>query len=69
MYAFCLELNAKYSMLDEIGEHFIDRAAELAKTGNKFVFVLDNIDWTERVHVWQDSQNKKCACCGHQYCI
>ena len=46
-------------MLDEIGEHFIDHAAELMKTGHKFVFVLDNIDWTERVHdVRQDSQNK-----------
>lgn len=58
-YGFCLEPNAKYSLLDEIGEHYIDHAAELVKAGHKFVYVLDNIDWTERAHdVRKDSQNK-----------
>ena len=32
---------------------------ELVKSGHKFVFVLDNIDWEEKVHdARSDSQNK-----------
>ena len=38
----------KYPILDDIGRHFINRAAELVRTGCKFVFVLDNIDWEEK---------------------
>ena len=49
----------KYSILDDIGKHFIDRAAELVKAGHKFVYVLDNIDWEEKTHdMRQESQNK-----------
>lgn len=58
-YGFCLEPNAKYSMLDELGEHFIEHAVELVKSGLKFVYVLDNIDWDEKAHdVRTDNQNK-----------
>ena len=58
-YGFCLEPNAKYQLLDEIGDHFMDRAVQLVKSGVKFVYVLDNIDWEEKAHdVRTDSQNK-----------
>ena len=36
--------------LDGIGTHFLDHAIELVKSGRKFVFVVDNIDWIEKVH-------------------
>ena len=46
-------------MLDEIGEHFIEHTVELVKSGLKFVYVLDNIDWEEKAHyVRTDNQNK-----------
>lgn len=49
----------KYTLLDEIGEHFLDQAIELVKTGHKFTYVIDNIDWEVRVHdMRQDNQNK-----------
>ena len=49
----------KYNILDDIGNHFVDRAAELLKSGYKFVYVLDNIDWEEKAHdMRQDVQNK-----------
>ena len=55
----CLEPKMKYPSLDEIGKHFIDCAAALVKTGHKFVYVLDNIDWEEKAHdMRQDIQNK-----------
>ena len=45
-------------LLDEIGKSFLDRAVELVKSGYRFVFVLDNIDWEEKVHdMWKDNQN------------
>ena len=48
----------KYPLLDEIGEHFMDQAVELVKKGHKFIYVLDNIDWTVKVHdVRSDKQN------------
>ena len=37
-------------VLDEIGKHFLEHAIELAKSGKKFVYVVDNIDWEEKVH-------------------
>ena len=40
----------KYNILDDIGNHFVDRAIELVKSGHKFVYVLDNIDWKEKAH-------------------
>jgi hypothetical protein len=49
----------KYPLLDEIGAHFMDSAVELLKKGNQFVFVLDNIDWTVKVHEMRsDHQNQ-----------
>ena len=49
----------KYPILDNIGQHFIDRAAELVKAGHKFVYILDNIDWEEKAHdMRQDIQNQ-----------
>lgn len=44
-YGVCLE-----PILDDIGKRFIDHAAELVKSGHKFVHVLDNIDWEEKTH-------------------
>jgi hypothetical protein len=49
----------KYPILDDIGKHFIDRAAELVKSGHKFVYVLHNIDWEEKAHnMRQNIQNR-----------
>ncbi len=46
-------------MLESIGQHFLDRAVELVKSGHKFVFVLDNIDWEEKAHdLRSDNQHK-----------
>ena len=48
----------KYNILDEIGNHFMDLAIKELKEGEKFVFVLDNIDWMEKVHdMRSDAQN------------
>lgn len=39
--------------------HFLDKVAEEVKAGKTFSFVLDNIDWEERVHEMRsDNQNK-----------
>lgn len=46
----CFEPKTKYAILDENGKQFLNRAAELLKAGWKFVYVLDNIDWEEKVH-------------------
>ena len=49
----------KYRILDDIGNHFLDRVVELVKSGHKFVYVLDNIDWEEKTHdMRQDAQNR-----------
>ena len=46
-------------MFDEIGTHFIDHAVQLVKSGMRFVYVLDNIDWVEKAHELRtDKQNK-----------
>ena len=58
-YGFCLAPTKKYTILDDIGENFLNHAVELVKSGHRFVFVLDNIDWEERVHdARMDHQNK-----------
>jgi hypothetical protein len=55
----CLDPSRKYSILDDVGKQFIDHAAQLIKSGHKFVYVLDNIDWEEKAHdVRKDAQNK-----------
>ena len=49
----------KYTIQEEIGKHFLDRAARLLKEGKKLVFVLDNIDWDVKAHSMRsDHQNK-----------
>ena len=49
----------KYTIQDEIGTHYLDRAVDLLKEGRTFVFVLDNIDWDVKVHdMRSDQQNK-----------
>ena len=55
----CLDPTRKYGILDDIGKEFLGRAAQLVKSGHKFVYVLDNIDWEEKVHdMREDVQNK-----------
>ena len=46
-------------VLDGIGTHFLDHAIELVKSGWKFVFVVDNIDWMEKVHDMQEVHQNK----------
>ena len=58
-YGICLERTKKYTILDDIGNDFLDRAAELVKSGFQFVYVLDNIDWEEKAHdMRKDVQNR-----------
>ena len=33
----------------------------------KFVYVVDNIDWEERVHDMREHHQNKSACSGNQY--
>ena len=52
------EISVHYFLCD-IGESFLTRAVELVKSGHNFVFVLDNIDWQEKVHdMRKENQNK-----------
>jgi hypothetical protein len=45
-------------VLDEIGNHFMDVAVRKLKEGETFVYVMDNIDWMEKVHdMRSDAQN------------
>ena len=46
-------------MLDDIGNHFLDHALELVKAGKKFVYVVDNIDWEEKVHDMRSSHQNR----------
>ena len=49
----------KYPILEDIGKHFNDCAAEVVKSGHSFVYVLDNIDWEEKTHdMRQNVQNR-----------
>ena len=52
-------MSKKYVVLDDIGKHFLDHAVELAKSGRKFVFVVDNIDWMEKVHDMREVHQNK----------
>lgn len=49
----------KYVVLDDIGKHFLDHAIELVKSGRKFVFVVDNVDWMEKVHDMREVHQNK----------
>ena len=45
--------------MDDIGSQLIAKATEMVRSGHKFVYVLENIDWEEKVHdMRKDSQNK-----------
>ena len=58
-YGFCLNKTMKYSILDDIGTHLLDKMVEQVKAGKRFTFVLDNIDWDVKVHEMRsDNQNK-----------
>ena len=49
----------KYTVQEEIGKHFLDRAVQLLKEGKTFVLVQDNIDWDVKVHdMRSDQQNR-----------
>ena len=49
----------KYQILEDTGKHFIGRAAALGKSGEKFVYVLNNIHWEKKAHDMSlDVQNK-----------
>jgi hypothetical protein len=49
----------KMSVQHNVFWHFMDHAVELVKRENKLVFVLDNIDWTVKVHDMRaDNQNR-----------
>ena len=41
---FCLEKSSKYTVLNEIGNHLLDKVVEQVKAGKTFAFVIDNID-------------------------
>ena len=48
----------KYTIQEEIGKHCFDQAVQLVREGKTFVFVIDNIDWTLKVHdMCSDRQN------------
>ena len=48
----------KYTIQEEIGNHFLDHAAELLKQGKTFVFVLGNINCEVKTHdMPPDKQN------------
>jgi hypothetical protein len=48
----------KYPLLDEVGNHFLDKGIEQLKKGNTFVIVIDNIDWMVKAHdMRSDKQN------------
>lgn len=49
----------KRVVLDDIGKHFLDHAVELVKAGMKFVYVVDNIDWEEKVHDMREHHQNK----------
>ena len=48
-YGICQNSKMKDPLLKEIGDHFIDSTVELVKKAHRFVFVLDNMDWTVKV--------------------
>ena len=50
-YGMCLEPKMKYPILEDIGEHFIDRAIALVKSGHKFVYVLGRCENPERRNI------------------
>ena len=58
-YGICLSHSNKYNVLDDIGRHFLDHAIELIKAGKRFVYVVDNIDWEEKVHDMRSSHQNR----------
>ena len=58
-YGICPSHSNKYTVLDDIGSHFLDHAVELVKAGKNFVYVVDNIDWEEKVHDMRSSHQNR----------
>lgn len=58
-YGPCVTSSRKYAVFDDVGKHFLDRAVELVKAGMKFVYVIDNIDWEEKVHDMREHHQNK----------
>ena len=58
-YGLCVTSSRKYVVFDDIGNHFLDHAIELVKAGMKFVYVIDNIDWEEKVHDMREHHQNK----------
>ena len=49
----------KYDVQDEIGTHFLEKVVEEVKAGKTFSFVMDNIDWEEKVHEMRSVNENK----------
>ena len=58
-YGLCLSISKKYVVLDDIAKHFLGHAVDLVKSGKKFVYVVDNIDWGEKVHDMREAHQNK----------
>ena len=58
-YGLCVTSSRKYVIFDDIGKHFLNHAVELLKSGMKFVYVIDNIDWEEKVHDMREHHQNK----------
>ena len=63
-YGLCITSSRKYVVLDDIGNHFFDHAIELVKAGMKFVYVIDNIDWEEKVHDMREHHQNNVRTCN-----
>lgn len=61
-YGFCFTSQMKYPILNDIGNHVMDHDVELVKKWHKFVYVMDNFDWTIKVHKMQSDNQNKVAC-------
>ena len=57
-YSICPDPTKKYTVLDSIGNHFLNHAIKLTKKGKKSTIVLDNIDWEIKAHdMHEEDQN------------
>ena len=58
-YGLCVTYSRKYVVVDDIAKHFFDHAIELVKAGMNFVYVLDNINWEEKVYDMREHRQNK----------
>lgn len=54
-YGICLDPTKKYTVMDSIGNHFLDHAIKLTKKGKKF-----NIDWEIKAHDMPEVHQNVC---------